>query len=701
MALSADMRDKVLAAVCESKKEIIGLDELKNDAHAIAFVGIVKAFGRNPDGFIYIEANLPKNTNKPADIIFCDPDTGVIVIEVKGFFLDAIDRVVGGTKLFVSVRKRYREISPWDQARTVMFDTQNEFNKKFYTTKPPWFSYVIAFPFIDEKEWKKKFGNNSIAFDEVIFSKDFENISILRNKIINRRIPYGGTHKIQEPIEAERIEKVKALFGDSAVLYKKREYRKVDELRLGNEIDRLEALDKYLSKEQQELSDLEVDGKPRLIRGVAGSGKTVVLANMIAKYIKQLKRQGKQSEFDFDGTISEDIKIAVVCYNKTLVSLIKEKIEISYNNQTGEELKWDDFIFVKNFDAFLNKIFVQKGIINGKIWEIGYVEDRSKFLSDEWEKYKESNINWDKVTKFDAIFIDEGQDLSEVEYALLTDLLKPTSQNIIIFYDDAQNVYGRKRPNWVNAGINITPDRVRVMKTCYRNTKQIINLAYNVLLGSCADENKRVKTRMYSDINYLKRFGLVDDYGDWVRVNFAVRNGPAPVLKKFDTEEIELNWVVESVKKLIKEESVRPEDILILTYRNKYCERMSEKLKKGIPEIKKIINAYKKEEKDTYIFEKNAITISTIHGAKGYEAPIVFFIALDDFIADCSRGDEEEKKYQYESECRALFYVGATRAKYQLYLSGVDDHPNLLLQEIEKTHKMLMDKGIYKSDIPE
>ncbi len=353
MALSADMRDKVLSAVCDSKKEIIGIDELKNDAHAETFIGIVKAFGHNPDGFIYIEANLPKNTNKPADIILCDPDTGVVVIEVKGIVLDMIDRVVAGTKFFISIKRSYLEISPWDQARTVMFDIQNEFNKKFYTTRKPWFSYIIALPYIDEKEWKKKFGNDSIAFNEVLFSKDFENIAILKNKIINRRISQGGTFRIEEPIEAERIEKVKELFGDSAVLYKKREYRNVKEFSLGSEIDRLEALDKYLSKEQQELSDLDVDGKPRLIRGVAGSGKTVVLANMIAKYIKQLKRQGKQSEFDFDDKISEDIKIAVVCYNKTLVSLIKEKIEISYNNQTGEELNWDDFIFVKNFDALL------------------------------------------------------------------------------------------------------------------------------------------------------------------------------------------------------------------------------------------------------------------------------------------------------------------------------------------------------------
>ncbi len=38
-----------------------------------------------------------------------------------------------------------------------------------------------------------------------------------------------------------------------------------------------------LSREQQRLSNLTLDGKPRLVRGVAGSGKSIVLCNWMAK----------------------------------------------------------------------------------------------------------------------------------------------------------------------------------------------------------------------------------------------------------------------------------------------------------------------------------------------------------------------------------------------------------------------------------
>ncbi len=698
VALSKSVQEKLIQAKQSSKKEILGLKELPNDAHAEVLIGIIKAFGDKPDGFIYVEANIPKRTYRPADIILCDPDTGVVVIEVKGYLIDCIKRIIAGTKLHVYDSGMVREISPWAQARDAMFAAQNEFKRRFSKFKMPCFVNMVAFPNILKDEFVRRFGKDCISKDDVLFREDFADIRWLKIKLTNKKIRHGENRDETIPIEIESIERVKAVFGDSAVLYKEREYRKVEQMSLGYYIDELELMDKYLSKEQQELSDLSVDGKPRLIRGVAGSGKTVVLANIIAKYINQLKRQGKQSEFDFEeGIDNKDIKIAVICYNKTLVPLLKEKIELSYKSQTGKDFKWDDSVCIGNFDSFLKKTLVKEGIINKNIWEIGDPNDRSQFLSEEWEKYKNNSINWDKVTKFDTIFIDEGQDLSEDEYILLKDLLKSSSageQNIIIFYDDAQNVYGRKRPNWSNIGINITPDRSRVMKDCFRNTKQIINLAYNVLLGSCAPDNVRVNTSVFADYNYLKNLGLVEEKGGWILVKFAEREGPAPVLKTFSSIDEEIIWVAESVKILIEKEQVLPEDILIISCMRKYCDRITEKIKETIKGISKIKRTYVKEEKSSYIFEKNVLTISTVHSAKGYDAGVVFFAGLHDLSPDIEL--DKSTRIKSEAERRAIFYVGATRAKYKLYLSGAKIDNYDLLQEIEKTHKLLSDQGVYK-----
>jgi ATP-dependent exoDNAse (exonuclease V) beta subunit len=73
-------------------------------------------------------------------------------------------------------------------------------------------------------------------------------------------------------------------------------------------------------------------------------------------------------------------------------------------------------------------------------------------------------------------------------------------------------------------------------------------------------------------------------------------------------------------------------------------------------------------------------------------------IGLHEFKANDAHDNDEEEKRAHETERRAFFYVAATRAKYLLYLSGVNEKEESLLNEIEKTHLLLEDKNIYKYD---
>ncbi len=66
-----------------------------------------------------------------------------------------------------------------------------------------------------------------------------------------------------------------------------------------------------------------------------------------------------------------------------------------------------------------------------------------------------------------------------------------------------------------------------------------------------------------------------------------------------------------------------------------------------------------------------AVTLLTLHTAKGLEYPIVFIIGLEDGILPHSRTLEIEDAREKEEELaeeRRLFYVGITRAKRRLYL---------------------------------
>jgi DNA helicase-2/ATP-dependent DNA helicase PcrA len=69
---------------------------------------------------------------------------------------------------------------------------------------------------------------------------------------------------------------------------------------------------------------------------------------------------------------------------------------------------------------------------------------------------------------------------------------------------------------------------------------------------------------------------------------------------------------------------------------------------------------------DTADFSRNAVTLMTLHAAKGLEFPVVFITGLEEGLFPLGGADIDRKELEEE---RRLMYVGVTRAKQKLYLS--------------------------------
>ncbi|MBC7342099.1 MAG: DNA helicase PcrA [Clostridia bacterium] len=100
---------------------------------------------------------------------------------------------------------------------------------------------------------------------------------------------------------------------------------------------------------------------------------------------------------------------------------------------------------------------------------------------------------------------------------------------------------------------------------------------------------------------------------------------------------------------------------------------------------------------DTMVERENAITLMTLHAAKGLEFPLVFLIGMEEGVFPHNRALDEPHELEEE---RRLCYVGMTRAKEKLFLTfacqrtlygeTVYNPPSRFLEEIPRHLVRLM-----------
>lgn len=99
----------------------------------------------------------------------------------------------------------------------------------------------------------------------------------------------------------------------------------------------------------------------------------------------------------------------------------------------------------------------------------------------------------------------------------------------------------------------------------------------------------------------------------------------------------------------------------LLSAISEYCETRAEPSLDGFLEEVALVT-----ELDDWNEQSNAVTLMTLHSAKGLEFPVVFIAGLEEGLFPLSRSKEDPDDYEEE---RRLFYVGLTRAEEKVYLS--------------------------------
>lgn len=242
--------------------------------------------------------------------------------------------------------------------------------------------------------------------------------------------------------------------------------------------------------------------------------------------------------------------------------------------------------------------------------------------------------------KIKYIFIDEFQDINEIQLEIIIELSK-FCESLFLVGDDLQNIYSfRGSNNDIILNIKTYFDDLKLEKMTinYRSTPEIINLANQI-----QNQNKN---------NFHKT------------MKSTKPNNTKPTIKIFDNLSKEIKFITESIKTDLKNGFTKKQ-IAILSRNNMPLYFLEENLQKN--KIKnKILN------KENYL--SNCISLSTIHSAKGLEWDKVYLVGMNDTYFPNKKSCIEEE--------RRLFYVAVTRAKNELIitLNKNDECSELLLE---------------------
>lgn len=367
---------------------------------------------------------------------------------------------------------------------------------------------------------------------------------------------------------------------------------------------------RVIDRHQESIAKSLGDGH-RVVRGVAGSGKTLILTYRAKLVAQALPRK----------------RYLVTCYTRTLASQLRAALQDLPN------------VDVEHLDGLMSK-----AIRYARLRHPGFAKDPT---GEQVAQAALQALEKSSQLRYDGIFLDEAQDFTTTALRFVVGLLRDESSDLVVVADAAQNIF-RRRFSWKQAGIH-AQGRTRILRVNYRNTKEILEFAYRFLTGGSLREE---------DIPDF------EDESTVIPPQSAQRSGPPPEVQVVQAGGDAVRGIVEKVKAWLAHDQ-SPRSIAIL-YASSHGEVMKSGLVKELRyqgiELFWATDPADRNARERLSETSAPVIISTIHSAKGLEFSRVIVCELG------REGDDLET-------ARKLAYVGMTRATDELCVVTTSNHP--------------------------
>jgi len=364
----------------------------------------------------------------------------------------------------------------------------------------------------------------------------------------------------------------------------------------------------------------------RVIRGVAGSGKTLVLT-FRARHLAALHPSQH---------------VLVTCYNRSLAGALRRQLVDLPN------------VSVKRIDQVIGQVVGRTGSAPIDFATTPELGDRALLALAALDGPKGS-----KAARYDHVLVDEAQDFPTTALSVCVGVLAEGSESLLVVADAAQNIY-RNAFTWKAAGIN-AQGRTRVLSIGYRNTREILEFAHDFLV-------RGGDVRLDADAESSDESAVIPP-------TLSTRHGPPPLLLRSDSPQLECLAIAQHCAKCMAAGS-SPGSIAVLYGARRAGDGSFDWItglraafaRCGVPYSWATDDAYGK---DNLGADPDRVVLSTIHSAKGLEWRHVVLCAIFDDRPESDRGVN-----------RRLIYVGMTRATEDVTVSYTPHlHPYLVDME--------------------